>query len=215
MPPISFNVTLVLIIVTCLVSYRAFSSQDMIRQFVLSPGTIKRNGEYYRFITHGFIHADFQHLLFNMYALYIFGGFVEMVFTQVFFNEVVGRVLYLLFYLSALVAASMVDYQRHQDNPAYSALGASGAVAAVIFVYVIFQPWAWFIFPPLPAIVFGIGYLAYSQYMDRQGRDNIGHNAHLWGGIYGIVVTVVLLVTQRPDLIDDLIAQLFSPTLPF
>lgn len=204
-----------LIGLTVLVSLQAFNNPQLKSQLIFHPAAIQNRKEYYRFLTHGFIHANPMHLFFNMWALLIFGPWVERIFIQfVFGDEMLGRIAFLFFYLAAIVAASMVDYQRHKNNYGYAALGASGAVAAMVWPYIMFVPWSWFIFPPLPAIFIGIGYIVYSHYMDRRGGTNIGHNAHLWGAIFGLVVYLALIFTKAPVLWEIFITQLMQPQGP-
>ncbi len=206
--------TIIIILITVLISWQAFNNPEQKGKLLFIPSAIRDRGEYYRFLSHGFIHADFQHLLFNMYALYIFGGSVEFVFKEYLFGPVVGNVAYLLFYLIAIVAASVPDYLRHQNNRTYASLGASGGVAATIWPYVMLAPWNWFIFPPLPAILLGIGYILYSHYADKRGRGNIGHNAHLWGAIFGLVAYSVLVLAFEPALMTYFLDELMQPKGP-
>ena len=206
--------TVIIIILTVLVSWQAFNNPELKGKLLFVPSAVKEQGEFYRFLTHGFIHADFQHLLFNMYALYIFGTSVEFVFSEYLFGPMIGKVAYLLFYLIAIVAASIPDYLRHQDNRMYASLGASGGVAAIIWPYVMLDPWNWFIFPPLPAILLGIGYIAYSHYADKQGQSNVGHNAHLWGAIFGLVAYTVLVLAFEPALMQYFLQELMTPRGP-
>ncbi len=206
--------TIIIILITVLISWQAFNNPELKGKLLFIPSAIRDRGEYYRFLSHGFIHADFQHLLFNMYALYIFGGSVEFVFKEYLFGPVVGNVAYLLFYLIAIVAASVPDYLRHQNNRTYASLGASGGVAATIWPYVMLAPWNWFIFPPLPAILLGIGYILYSHYADKRGRGNIGHNAHLWGAIFGLVAYSVLVLAFEPALMTYFLDELMQPKGP-
>lgn len=205
--------TYVLIGITCLVSYLAFNDPSLKAKMLFIPAAVKNRGETYRFLSHGFIHADFMHLLFNMYALYIFGGAAEYAF-KILFGTAFGGVAYLLFYLAAIAASSFVVYTRNQDNYGYSALGASGAVAAVMWPYIMFAPWNWFIFPPLPAFLLGFAYIAYSHYADKKGGTNIGHNAHLWGAIFGLVTYVALCALLEPALLQLFVSELMQPHGP-
>ncbi|WP_020568717.1 rhomboid family intramembrane serine protease [Neolewinella persica] len=205
--------TFIIIAITCIISYMAFNNPQLRANMLFVPAAVKERGEMYRFITHGFIHGDFMHLLFNMYALYIFGGAAEYAF-GILFGQTFGKLAYLLFYLAAIAASSYVVYMRHQGNYAYSALGASGAVAAVMWPYIMFAPWNWFIFPPLPAILLGFGYIAYSHYADKKGGTNIGHNAHLWGAIFGLVAYSVLCFFLEPELLNLFWTELMSPKGP-
>ena len=184
-------VTWVLIGVTVLVSWRAFNDRRLLERLILWPPAISRNKEYDRLLTHGFIHADGMHLLFNMVTLYFFGRALEGWFVQR-----IGIPGYALFYLSAIVVAILPTYLRHRNDPNYRSLGASGAVSAVLFSYILLDPWSGiylFLIPiPIPAFVFGGLYLGYTIWMDRRGGGNINHSAHLWGALYGMLFTVVL-----------------------
>jgi len=145
--------------------------------------------QYERLLTHGFIHADLTHLVFNMVALYAFGRGIERLFTPY-----IGALGFLLFYLSAIVVAILPTYLRHRHDPHYRSLGASGGVSAVVFAMVLINPWSMLLvfFIPMPAVVFGVVYIAYSIWMDRRGGDNINHSAHLWGAGYGMLFTVLM-----------------------
>ena len=213
------SITILIILITAFISWRAFSDPQLRAQLMFLPTAVKERGEYYRFITHGFVHGDFNHLLFNMWALYIFGDAAEAIFSRFLFGATYGKLAYLLFYLVAIVASSYPDYLRHRDNRGYASLGASGGVAALLWPFVLFDPWNWFIFPPLPAILLAVGYIFYSSYKDRVGGDNIGHNAHLWGAIFGLVVYVSLITFQNvpPDevgLLERFIVLLGEPRGP-
>lgn len=195
---------------TGLISYQAFNNPEMRAKLLFHPTSIKSSGEYYRFVSAGFIHGSWEHLLINMFVLYQFGRFAEQLVFPLLFGETMGKVIYLVFYLAAIVIASIPSYFRHQDNYGYAALGASGATSALVFVYILFDPWQWFIFPPLPAILVGIGFLWYSSYMDKKGTDNIGHNAHLWGAVFGLFFTISSIMALQPELLDYIIAQLME-----
>lgn len=208
------SITLILVVMTGIISYQAFNNPSMKQQLLFYPVAVKEQGQLFRFLSHGFVHSNWTHLLVNMYVLYIFGEYCEFRFSLLF-GEVGGRIAYLLFYLTAIIAASIPSYLRHQGNRYYRALGASGATSAIVFTYVLFNPWNWFLFPPLPAIIFGIAYLWYSNYMDKKGGDNIGHNAHFWGAVYGLVFIVVSIFAINPAAFQEIVANLMSgPTPP-
>ncbi len=196
-------ITIVLVVLTGIASYQAFNNPDLKAKLLFHPATIQNRGEWHRFLSSGFIHADWGHLLINMFVLYQFGQIAEKLFDYIFGN--LGNIAYLFFYLSAIVAASLPSFFRHRENYGYAALGASGATSALVFAYILFAPWQWFIFPPVPAIVFGVLYLVYSSYMDKRGGDNIGHNAHFWGAIYGVVFLLLSILLFKPVMLPVLI----------
>ena len=188
------SITLIIIIVTSIISVTAFSNQKILNDLIFYPPAVTGNRQYYRFITCGFIHADFFHLLFNMYALYLFGGSVEGWFVLIFGTT--GKLLYLLMYISALVVCLLPTYSKHKNDPSYRSLGASGAVSAVVFANILVEPLQGIglVFIPgiyIPGFLFGLIYLGISQYLDKRGGGNINHSAHIWGALYGIAFLVV------------------------
>lgn len=198
-------VTFALIAVTVLVSWQAFERPRLLDRLILWPPAIDRRKEFDRLVTHGFIHADWQHLLFNMITLYFFGRAIERMFVPY-----IGQLGYLLFYLSAILVAILPTYLRHRHDPHYRSLGASGAVSAVLFAYILVQPWAMILvfFVPLPAILYAVLYIGYSIWMDRRGGDNINHSAHLWGAGYGVLFTVMM----EPRVVGSFLQRLASPS---
>ncbi|MFT4178525.1 MAG: rhomboid family intramembrane serine protease [Thermomonas sp.] len=185
------SVTILIIAVTVLVSWLAFNDKPLIGRLILWPPAIERHKQYDRLLTYGFVHADWMHLLFNMITLWSFGRSVERV-----FSVWITPVGYLLFYLSAIVVSILPTYLAHRRDANYSSLGASGGVSAVLFAFILFDPWSkLIIFPipvPIPAILFAVLYVGYSIWMDRRGRDNVNHSAHLWGAAYGVLFTLLL-----------------------
>lgn len=189
------TITILLIAVTALISIQAFANQSLIRKFILYPSIMNQPSEYYRLVTSGFIHADWNHLIFNMMTLFFAGQSVEEILKQLLGPA--GSLVYLLFYLAAIAIASLPAMIKHRGNPHYSALGASGGVSAVLFFVIYYAPWAgislYFIpRPKIPAIIFGLLYSLYSYYMAKRGTDNIGHDAHLGGGIFGFIVAFLV-----------------------
>ena len=199
----SFSLTLVIVALTVLVSWRAFNDPRLLDRLILWPPAISRHRQYDRLLTHGFIHADWMHLLFNMITLWSFGTLVERV-----FSEWITPAGFVLFYLSAIVVAILPTYLQHRNDAQYRSLGASGGVSAVLFAFILFDPWSTLIiFPipvPIPAILFAVLYVGYSIWMDRRGRDNVNHSAHLWGAAYGVLFTLVL----EPKVLSHFIGQL-------
>lgn len=210
----SLSITIILVIITALISYKAFNDPIARAQLIFHPATIKQRGEYYRFLTSGFIHADLTHLLLNMFVLWQFGQVVEDMFINIIFGPIWGRIVYIGFYLSAIVIASIPTYLQYQNQYGYSALGASGATSALVFAYIALAPWEWFIFPPLPALILAIAYLWYSSYMDKKGTDNIGHNAHFWGAIYGLAFFLISCWLFSPGLLQYIIQNLMAGPKP-
>ncbi|MEO5565160.1 MAG: rhomboid family intramembrane serine protease [Luteimonas sp.] len=200
-------ITLLIIAATVLVSWLGFTNPKLLERLILWPPAIARKHQYDRLVTHGFIHADFQHLLFNMITLYFFGRAVEQ-----WFVPYLGQVGFVLFYLSAIVIAILPTYLKHRDDPKYRSLGASGAVSAVLFTFILVQPWSLIIVfvVPVPAIVYGVLYVGYSIWMDRQGRDNINHSAHLWGAAYGILFTLMMEPRVGPAFLESLMHPSFG-----
>lgn len=198
------SMTLVIIAVTVLVSWRAFGNERLLERLMMWPLMITRRKQYERLLTHGFIHADWMHLIFNMVTLYFFGSQIE----QVFAGGVAGAAGFALFYLSAILMAALPAWLKHRQNPGYRSLGASGGTSAVLFAYILFSPWSKLvIFPipvPIPAIVFAVLYVAYSIWMERHGQDNIAHGAHLAGAAYGVLF---MLLTQ-PGLAGHFLQQI-------
>ncbi len=184
--------TIILIIVTALISFAAFNNQKIYNDFVLYPPAINR-GQYYRFLTSGFIHADIGHLLFNMLTLFFFGSSIEN-----FLHEKVGAWAFLTLYLAAIIISDIPSYIKNKDNAQYASLGASGGVSAILFAFIILAPWQtiYVFFLPVPSIIFGVLYMGYSIYMSKKGGDNINHDAHLWGAIFGIVFIFINLPVE-------------------
>lgn len=182
-------ITLVLIAITVLVSWQAWQRPRLLDRLILWPPAVDRQRQYDRLVTHGFIHADWQHLLFNMITLFFFGRFAEQLVTRM-----IGPLGFVLFYLSAIVIAILPSYLRHRQDARYRSLGASGAVSAVLFAFILFNPWGliFVFFLPVPAILYGVFYVGYSFWMDRQGNDNINHSAHLSGAIYGVLFMLLM-----------------------
>lgn len=188
-------ITTALVITTLIVSYQAFKNEDLYRQLIFNAAYIRESGQWYRFFSAGLLHANWMHLAMNLFVLWEFGKMVEMTYMQVFGQF--GRLLYLLLYVLGLGVSSIYSYFRHRYNRGYSALGASGAVSAVVFAFILFYPlvsmrFMFFPFVDVPAVLMGAGYLAYSQYMSRRGGDNIGHDAHFWGSVWGLAFTCAL-----------------------
>jgi membrane associated rhomboid family serine protease len=186
------TITVIIIVITVLVSLSAFRNEKVMNDLIFYPPAVSKNNQYYRFITCGFIHADYGHLLFNMISFYFFGQFVENAFEYIF--GMGGKVLYLLMYILALIVSLLPTYFKNRDNHYYRSLGASGAVSAVIFAGILLDPankiYLMFIPVGIPGFVFGPVYLLISAWLDRKGSDNINHSAHIWGALFGIAFMI-------------------------
>lgn len=196
--------TLLIIAVTCVVSFLAFRRPQLAQRLVLWPPAVTRRHEYWRLLTCGLVHADLQHLLFNMLTLFFFGRLMEP-----FFTHYLGEPWFVLFYVGGLLVSILPSYLRHRNDAGYASLGASGAVSAVLFAFILIQPWAliFVFFFPLPAVLYAVLYVGYSFYMGRRGSDNINHSAHLWGAAYG----VLFMVAMRPGVIGLFFERLSHP----
>ena len=190
-------ITSILVIITAIISFLAFQRRDIMRKYDFAPYMISEKREYYRFFTHAFLHADWIHLIVNMLVLFSFGNNVERIFRDL---KTWGKLdhpwlAYLVLYAGGIILSSLTTYFRHKNNPQYIAVGASGAVSSVLFTSIFFTPAGKVLFYgiiPIPGIVFGIIYLVYSSYMSRKGGDNINHDAHFWGAIYGFLFPLLI-----------------------
>lgn len=206
-------VTYIIIAITCVTSYGAFNDLGLFQRYLFSPYLINAQKQWYRFFSHAFIHADFLHLAMNMYTLYLFGGSkgsingVEITF-EFLFGHAKGLFYYILLYVGGIMISSYPSFEKHKHNVQYSAVGASGAVSAVVFASILMYPTMTlrFFFLPIdiPAFVLGILYLVYSWYMARRGTDNIGHDAHFWGAVFGVVFTAAI----KYQLLFSFVAQM-------
>ncbi|HET8899541.1 MAG TPA: rhomboid family intramembrane serine protease [Rhodanobacteraceae bacterium] len=195
--------TLAIVAVTCVVSFFAFNNRRLLDDLILWPPAVKR-GQYYRLLSYGLIHADITHLAFNMITLWSFGRAMEPLYRQH-----LGQFGFLVFYVLGLLVSILPTWMANRDNPSYRSLGASGAVSAVLFAYILLAPWSMILvfIVPVPAILFAVAYTGWSIYMDHRGGDNVNHSAHLWGAAYGIVFTVLM----EPRVVGVFVQQLFNP----
>jgi membrane associated rhomboid family serine protease len=207
------SVTLIIIIITCIVSIPAFQKDDVKDKLLFWPYRINRQNEYYRFISGALVHADTMHLLFNMVTLYSFGMAIENFLYPIFFHEQ-SITLYMILYVLAAIFSCIPDFFKYRNDYHYRALGASGAVSAVIFSAILLEPSMplRFFFVPIdiPGWVFGFIFLGLSAYLSKRGGGNIGHNAHFWGGVFGLVFTYLASrAFTSVNLVDRFIEQVF------
>ena len=203
-------ITLAIVIITGLCSVAAFRYQDLLYRFDLSPYHIVQKKQYYRIFTHAFLHADYMHLGINMLVLYSFGTGIEQVFNSLEEQGIIfsGPFFFILLYISSIALSAISTVTRYRTSEGYSAVGASGAVSAVVFTYIFFAPLQkiyFYMVLPIPGIVFGILYLIYSSYMGRRNKDNINHAAHFWGAVVGFLFPILL----DPSLIMVFLGNLF------
>jgi len=188
----SITLTTGIIAITSVISWFAASKPIVLQRLMMNPYRITRNNEYYRFVTSGLIHANFSHLLWNMFSLYFFGNVVEQYFTFIFGEA--SPYIFVGFYVLAIVVSDLPTYFKNRNHPAYNSLGASGGVAAVIFASVLFQPLEkicfYFVFC-LPGFILAMGYVVYSYYSGKKSNDNINHDAHLYGALFGVLFCAV------------------------
>ncbi|MGI4833707.1 MAG: rhomboid family intramembrane serine protease [Janthinobacterium lividum] len=204
------NPLLILLGLTVLVSVYAWSNPKLMEDWVLDPYRMSgRPSQWYRFLTSGFLHADWGHLIFNMITFYSFGGLALSAFISEL-GTTAGVLAFLGLYLGGIILSDLPTYFRHRRDRGYRSLGASGGVSAVLFAGILFQPvgkvYMMFIPFGIPGFIWGVLYLVYTYYMGRQQRDNINHDAHLYGALYGVLVTLVLL----PSVAGTFLTQIFG-----
>ena len=205
-------VTLILIAANVIFSMIGFSNRDMLNKFIGWPYYEKKNNQYYRFVSSGFLHADWAHLIFNMIALFLFGSILEPLFSY----GLGGAPAYLALYFFGMIMGDIPGFLKHREDEYYRSLGASGAVSAVVFACIVFMPWNTFSlygFIRLSGVVFAILYIVYCVYMGKRKMDNIGHDAHLWGSIFGLAFMLALVAIMRSDLFPYILEDLQHPTL--
>ncbi len=206
-------ITLALIAANVVFSLIGFSNAALVDKTIMWPYKVKRENQYVRFITSGFLHADMMHLFFNMFTLFFFGQALEKYFT---YYGLGGNVAYLALYFLGLIASDIPSYLKHQNNSQYRSLGASGAVSAIVFATIVFNPWGRiYLYGALgvASAVYAVLYIAYCVYMGKRSADNINHDAHLWGSIFGLAFTLVLIGVLQPSLFTAIIEELKNPSL--
>ena len=195
-------VTSVLLLANVLVGiYTMTTNPDLINRWAFRPALAVKGGEWSRWISAGFVHAGLAHLAFNMITLYFFGPLIE---------GIVGPVRFIAIYFGSELAANALTYWRHKNNPAYSAVGASGAISGVLFSFCLFSPFStlgiMFIIP-MWAIVFAPLYIVLSIYAARQGGGRIAHEAHLGGALGGLALTILLYPAAISIFMDQVVAR--------
>ena len=201
-----FDITLSIIIITSIITLTGFKNEKVVDELIFWPPAITQKNQYYRFITCGLIHADWMHLLFNMLTLFFFGRIME-----VYYQGILGlqKWYYLALYIGALIVSNIPTFIKHRNDENYRSLGASGAVSAVLFAFILLKPWEQIIVLvfPVPAIVYGGLFLFYSAYMSRKGGDHVNHDAHFYGALFGVLFTIAV----RPDVVEIFMNELKHP----
>lgn len=176
---------------TIATSIYTFSNQQLYGRFMLHPYTVSKGRRLYTLFTSGIIHRDWAHLLFNMITFYFFGFSLEALLASL---SAWGHLQFALIYLLGLVLSDLGTVYKQRNNPAYYSLGASGAICAVLFSFILFDPKMMlgvFLVIPMPAWLFGILFLGYCMWASKNARDGINHDAHFYGAVFGIVLTIL------------------------
>lgn len=189
-----------------------FNDRKKMQKYLFHPYSIYFHREHYRFLTHAFIHGDFMHLMFNCLALYSFGQMIEEVFFPQLFGEKIGKIYYILLFTGGIYAASITEYLRNRKDPDYSSLGASGAISSIMFCFIIMSPLSniSIFFFPMRGWILGILLLGVSYYLIRRKRkstytDNISHESHFWGAMFGVVFILVLKPSLAKYFIEEIL----------
>ncbi len=201
-------ITIALIIITAVLTHLAFRKPELHNRWIFNPYNVYTSNQYWRFVSSGFIHANYFHLVINMIALFYFGKTIEFISSAD--NFWAGKLFYLTLYLGGIAVANIPAYFRYKHLPIYNSLGASGGVASVLFGSILYRP----IVPLfginfLPAFLLGILYLAYTFWQKRRMADNVNHDAHFYGALFGITFTVSL----NPDVARGFLNQISQFTL--
>lgn len=201
------SLTVLLIIGTCASSIYGFNKPEFLDRWMFNPYQIYHRKQWDRFVLSGLIHKDYMHLLFNMFTFYFFGAVVEQ-FLNFQFGSTIGGLIFVTFYVAAIVISDIPTYLKHKDNAYYRALGASGGTAAMVFSSIIILPLAdicLFGILCLPGFILGVLFLIYSYTKGKSGGDNINHDAHLYGALFGIIFILVLSPGSGLTFIDQVL----------
>lgn len=204
-------ITIIVIALTSVISFLAFNNENLVNKLIFYPPAVRGWG-WYRLFSYGVLHADLSHLFFNMFTLYLFGTPIEQI-CQLALGETIGSLCYILLYITALFVSIFPTYIKKKDNAFYRGLGASGAVSAVVFAYILIHPMnlMGIMFIPIwmPAFLFGFVFILISIQLDRRQAGRINHSAHITGGLYGIVFMVIAFAALRHlNLIQFFIEQI-------
>ncbi len=187
-------ITEITIAITAAISlYTLYADQNLLDKLILRPYRDSQEGNYYTLATSGFVHADLQHLLFNMLTLYFFGHAVD---------AVLGPMGFMGLYLASIMAANLISFTKHKDDPNYGSLGASGGTSGIVFASILFNPYSsilfFFIPVPIPGPLYAVLYLAYSYYASKNSQDGINHDAHIYGALAGLAIAIFAMPESVP-----------------
>lgn len=198
--------TYIIIGVTTVISLYAFQAPDVMSAFMMNPYYTARKRQYYRFISSGFIHKDHVHLLWNMLSFYFFGTAIEREFYLLFGSA--GGLYFIALYVLAIIVSDLPTFFKHRNNPGYNSLGASGGVSAVIFAFIIFEPLAdicLYFALCMPGFILGALYIIFSWYQGRRSNDNINHDAHLYGALFGFIFCAIVAPASIGNFVEQII----------
>lgn len=166
----------------------------MLSRLIFNPYTVSQQNQYYRFLTSGFVHGSWGHLLFNLLTFYFFGKNVEYIYVAKF-GTIGGTVIFVLLFLLGIIISEIPTYLKYRNFPGYNSLGASGGVSTILFISILYFPIekiCLYGILCLPGFILGILYLIYSAYADKQNADSINHSAHFTGAAFGIIIAVMI-----------------------
>lgn len=193
----------IIFLFTIITSIYAFNDPALYGKFMLHPYSVSRRYKLYTLITSGLIHADWMHLIFNMITFLSFGFALE---------KTVGSLNFGIIYFVSLIISDIPSVIKHKNDMWYNSLGASGAISAVLFSCILFFPFSKMYIMPIPipiwAIAFGPLYLVYCVYASKQSGDNINHDAHFFGALSGLILTVILVPGVIPRFVEQLLAKI-------
>lgn len=199
------SITIAIVIITVLISIWAWRDPSLMDRWVMNPYKVTHQGQYYRLVTSGFLHADFGHLFFNMFSFWIFGGLIERIFLGLFGPG--GAIALFVFYVIGIIVSDLPTLIKHRNNSRYNSLGASGGVSSIIFAAILFFPLQdiclYGIFC-MPGFIFGILYLIYSYYESRRGAGFINHEGQFYGALFGVVCMIIVYPPVVPSFVEQI-----------
>lgn len=206
------SVTILLIIIISVVSYIGWQKPDLQEKLLFHPYSIKHRNEYFRFITGGFVHSGWLHLFFNMFTFFFFGSTLELLFEGEYGSEGFAYLVSLLIF--GIIVSDIPTYFKYKDAPHYRAVGASGGVAAVVFCSIMFFPTrdlCLYGIICIPGFILGPLFLIYSYYQGKRMADNINHDAHFYGALFGVLFSLFV----DPQVLSSFVQGVFTYEFQF